>query len=137
MTEPVIFGLLGLYVGQQQPCSVSQVMLSVNISSLGCNFLTTSKPWFSFIGSLNFMLTALSLFLYIIIWDIILIHSLFLKYLHVPHFSQFTSYFNPMAWSKIWPWAMGLYQPCLPWCNLDMLLDFVLVITDHVKMFSS
>jgi hypothetical protein len=53
---PVVFGLQGLHAGQQQP----YVILLVNINSLECNLLRTSKPWPSAIGSPNFMLTPLS-----------------------------------------------------------------------------
>jgi hypothetical protein len=42
---------------------------SVNISTLGWNFLSISKPWLSITGFPDFMLALLSLFLYLITWD--------------------------------------------------------------------
>jgi hypothetical protein len=53
-----------------------------------------SKPRLSVIGFPNFMLTPLSLFLYLIIWDINLVGLLlsFKKMYLFPHSSQFTNW---------------------------------------------
>jgi hypothetical protein len=122
MTEPESFGLQGLHVSQQKSCFGYQVMLLVNISSPECNFLRTSKPWFLVIESPNFMLIPFSLFLYLTIETLLLIGLLLKKCTCSPIFPSVQADYNPLAWYENWLQAMGLYQPSLPWCDLDLLV---------------
>jgi hypothetical protein len=50
-------------------------------------------------------------------------------------FSLQTDY-NPMAWCKNQPQAMGLYQSRWIWINLDSIVYLLLVIAVYIKMFS-
>jgi hypothetical protein len=38
------------------------------------------------------------------------------------------------SWGKLTE-AVGLYQPRLPWCDLDLVINSVLVTKVHIKMF--
>jgi hypothetical protein len=92
VTEPVILGLQGLHACQQQSCCVSQAILLVNISSLGCDFLSTSKPWLSAIRFPNFILIPLALFLYLITSDY---YYIFRKYTCFPILLSLQPDYNP------------------------------------------
>jgi hypothetical protein len=147
MTEPVIFGFQGLHAGQQQPCHMFQVMLLVNISSLGCNFLT-SKPYLSVIGYPNFILTPY-LFLYLIIWDININWFIIKIYTCATIFLSLQVDYNPMAWYENWPgehictsqsylgviWILYWLQKFILRCfhfNQEIVLLYIVIFTFYM-----